>query len=74
MCVSSELVGIIVIEAAAGDLFALWSAGGAHRLANRVWKRATYGLNGSSVVMADLPRLHHELDREFTRLQDRLAA
>jgi hypothetical protein len=73
MLACRRLIGTIVIDAGAGEGF---MSGGYHtrRFARGSWRKDSTGVAGSTVVSADLPRLRDDLEREFQRLQARLAA
>jgi hypothetical protein len=73
MLARSILVGMVEIDATAGEmrLFGRPCTRGVSLLARQ---EGCADSDAYAVLMADLPRLHDDLDADFRRLQARLAA
>jgi hypothetical protein len=72
MFVDSNVVGIIRIEANAAAGFMSRGFRSRH-LTKRNWRRDCAEFAAYASVAADVPRLRRELQREYRRLQARLA-
>ncbi len=73
MLARSTLVGIVEVDATAGETFLL-SGPRRRRVSPGTWREGCADSAAYGVLMADLPRLREELDSDFRRLQARLAA